>query len=138
MIYRCYTVGTSGYERYGLKVVKVCKRWRKSFKNFLKDMGLRPDKKVLDRKNNNLNYTPLNCRWATFKESTENRSITVWLKYKGERMRVNDAAKQHGLKPYLIYNRLILGWPIERILTTKATDYRKPVRSMDEFRKVVE
>lgn len=52
--------------------VKHCKRWNK-FSEFVKDMGLRPEGKTLDRVNNDKGYYKNNCRWATPREQSLNR-----------------------------------------------------------------
>ena len=71
---RCYVATTDSFPRYGGRGIKVCKRWLRSFSNFLKDMGTRPSQKhSLDRKNNHGHYTPLNCRWATSRQQALNR-----------------------------------------------------------------
>ena len=73
MLQRCYYKGHAKFKYYGGRGIRVCKRWRNSFENFLVDMGVRPSNKTLDRKNNNGNYTPLNCKWSTHSAQMLNR-----------------------------------------------------------------
>jgi hypothetical protein len=72
MVRRCSNPKAGGWERYGGRGIKVCERWLK-FDNFLADMGKRPPNLTLDRKNNDGNYEPGNCRWATRSEQQHNR-----------------------------------------------------------------
>lgn len=70
---RCENPKASDYAYYGGRGIKVCRRWR-SFNNFLTDMGERPIGKTLDRyPDNNGNYEPTNCRWASPKEQRSNQ-----------------------------------------------------------------
>ena len=70
---RCYRKKHPRYKDYGGRGISVCRRWKNSFSNFLSDMGERPARKTLDRKNTNGNYTPSNCRWSTPTSQALNR-----------------------------------------------------------------
>src|SRR5678816_612445 len=69
---RCNDKTREDWVNYGGRGITVCERW-KTFENFLADMGNPPQRTLLDRINNNGNYEPTNCRWATTKESAINR-----------------------------------------------------------------
>jgi hypothetical protein len=64
IIQRCTNPNVHNFEKYGGRGISVCERWLK-FENFLSDMGPRPPKRSVDRINNDGNYEPGNCRWAT-------------------------------------------------------------------------
>jgi hypothetical protein len=82
---RCDNKNCRDYQNYGARGVVVCRRWKKSFKDFLEDVGERPNGKELDRINNDKGYEPGNIRWVTHAENVANRyRADKTLRYNGK------------------------------------------------------
>ena len=75
MLNRCNNPKAEGYKNWGGRGITVCERWNK-FENFLQDMGEVPEGLTIDRKDNDGNYEPSNCKWATNKEQVRNNRHT--------------------------------------------------------------
>jgi len=73
IIGRCTKRHYREWKNYGGRGIKVCDRWRLSFPSFIEDMGPRPPGMTIDRINNDGNYEPGNCRWATQKQQQNNK-----------------------------------------------------------------
>ena len=82
---RCYNKNRVDYKFYGGRGIEVCERWKSSFENFLEDMGRCPEGLTLDRINSNGNYSPSNCRWATWETQHRNTRSSIWIEKDGVR-----------------------------------------------------
>lgn len=116
MLRRCENEKDGSYANYGGRGISVCERWQ-SYENFLADMGERPDGLSIDRIDNNGNYEPDNCRWATAKEQARNTRSNVYYDYKGEQLCASEIAERAGVDPHLLASRLKNDWPMERALS---------------------
>ncbi len=87
--YRCYNPKDHAYKDYGGRGIRVCDRWKDSFQNFMEDMGFKPTPEhTIDRIDNNGDYEPNNCRWATMDIQSNNRRDNHWIEHNGVRMTV--------------------------------------------------
>ena len=99
---RCYNPNTSQYDRYGGRGISICKRWLlpcgQGFQNFADDMGDRPFKYTLERIDNDGNYTPENCKWASRQEQQRNQSVTRMVIIEGITYKAVELSDISGLK----------------------------------------
>ena len=117
MITRCEVPTDRYFLHYGGRGIAVCPRWRKSFVDFLADIGERPSPKhSLDRINNDGNYEPGNVRWATAREQARNSTQCHWIEFNGERMILADWAARIGITRSALRSRL-RKLPLEQALT---------------------
>lgn len=90
MLQRCYNENEPHFKDYGDRGIKVCNRWIESVENFFEDMGHPPTiRHTLERRDNNGNYEPDNCYWATKKEQQQNKRDTIYLEINGVKGTVN-------------------------------------------------
>lgn len=121
MIQRCRNPNSSSYRYYGGRGINVCERWQgeDGFANFIEDMGPRPEGRLLERKDNDGDYTPENCRWATKAEQARNTHQNVVIEYEGRSQCLKAWAEELDLPYQPLYLRIRKnGWSIERAFTT--------------------
>lgn len=109
MIARCTRPSNPAFKHYKKRGITVCKRWAK-FENFLADMGVRPGGKrryTLERIDNDGNYEPGNCRWATWREQGNNRITNKLFLYKGRQFTLANLARETGVGKELLRCRLL-------------------------------
>lgn len=107
IIERCSNPKSQFYHRYGGRGISICERWL-TFENFFADMGNRPSKfHTLDRKENDGNYEPSNCRWSTRKEQSNNTSRNVWITIDGTRKTLTQWCDQTGIDKDLASQRIL-------------------------------
>lgn len=119
IIQRCNNPKATGYEHYGGRGITVCERWL-NFEDFEADVGNPPGPSYeIDRIDNNGNYSPENCHWATKAQQSRNRRNSVFIEFEGKKMILNDWAVETGINKHTLFKRFKLGWGAERALTTR-------------------
>jgi len=93
MFLRCENPDNISYPLYGARGISVCERWR-SFPAFREDMGPRPPGLTLERVDNEGDYTPENCVWATLSQQARNKRNTVLMTYLGRTQSLRDWADE--------------------------------------------
>lgn len=115
---RCYRIKNTKYKSYGGRGISVCPEWVDSFDRFYEDMGKKPTPlHTIDRIDNDGDYTPDNCRWATRREQSRNTQRSRFLDYNGVKKNMEDWADEAGLTSGTLSKRLKLGWSMEKALT---------------------
>lgn len=127
MLSRCHNKNNKAYMHYGQRGIVVCKRWCSSFEMFLRDMGERPEGMSLDRIDNNGDYRPKNCRWASTKTQSRNTRTTLRLSFQGRTMCLADWAETLDVSYGTLRSRLLHGWSTEDALS-------KPIRPHKKYR----
>lgn len=131
MITRCYNTNHKEYKKYGAKGITICKGWigTKGLDNFYEwaiKNGFSGEKDSkgynilsIDRIDNNKGYSPENCRWATRKQQSQNKSKTIWIEYKGEKNTLKSFCERFNLDYHPVFLRIYRRkWSIEKALST--------------------
>lgn len=115
---RCKNTKARFYHRYGGRGIKICSEWEHNFKKFY-DWAIQngwQEGLEIDRINNDGNYEPSNCRWATDKEECRNRSTNKIIEFNGEKRCVAEWCELHNITQQVFYKRRKRGWDIKRAL----------------------
>jgi len=117
---RCTNPNNKDYPRYGGRGISVCDRWLNSYENFLADMGRKPTPQhSIDRKDNDGNYDPSNCRWATLEEQGNNKRNNTFLTFEGMTLTIAEWARKINIPQNTLHARLRRNLPLEKALKTK-------------------
>lgn len=117
---RCYSPNDKRAKFYSGKGVIVCDEWRNdysAFRNWALANGYK-EGLTIDRIDNNGNYCPENCRWATAKIQANNQSRNRLLTYNGETLTMSEWADKLGITYGTINHRVQRGWSMARIVST--------------------
>lgn len=116
---RCQNPKNHKYPIYGGRGITVCDNWQ-TFAGFYADMGDCPDDHSIDRIDNDGNYEPGNCRWATVEQQMSNQSTNRMLNFDGKTQTLAQWSRDIGINPITISRRInICGWSVERALTER-------------------
>ncbi len=115
---RCYNETCRDYKYYGGRGIKVCSRWLESFDAFVSDMGIRPAGMTLERVNNDKDYSPENCVWASRSTQSQNSRNSKIISYRGESHTMSEWERMLGFKAGTLKARLgPLGYSIDEAMT---------------------
>lgn len=116
IISRCENKRDAAYHGYGGRGIKICERWS-VFENFYADMGDKPRGKSIDRIDNDGNYEPSNCRWATSTEQGCNKRNNRIVSVNGRSVPLSQACREHSIDVRVAAARLRYGWSEHDALT---------------------
>lgn len=135
---RCNYDKHKDFHNYGGRGIKVCERWN-DFWNFVSDMGERPEGMTLDRIDNDGNYEPSNCRWATHEEQASNRSNNVRVIYKNKKTTIKKLANDFGINESTLRSRLLKGFSLDEslnanfVISKNMYEYKGQKKTLAEY-----
>lgn len=133
---RCYNIKNNRYKNYGARGIKICEEWSgkqglKNFYNWAIENGYKKDLSI-DRIDNNGDYEPSNCRWATSREQSNNRTTNRLITYNKETHTLAEWSRILGISYNILQSRLNKdNWTIEESFFGKAKTYRRRVLKYD-------
>lgn len=117
---RCFTPMSIYYKNYGGRGITVCKQWM-DFKNFLQDMGRAPSPDhSIERINNNGNYEPGNCRWATSEDQNNNKRSNKYFTFQNKQLTLARWSRELNIPYGTLYDRIhTQGLPLEQVFMAR-------------------
>jgi hypothetical protein len=138
MVQRCTNPENNSFKHYGGRGIAVCERWME-FDNFITDMGHPTKGMTLDRRDNNGNYEPANCRWASVKEQQNNKRSNHIVTYNGKQMTLAQVADAAGIPYPRLRSRLCVhNLPIEVAAISERYHYKLTKEKAEEIRASLE
>lgn len=120
MMSRCYRTKDQSYKYYGGRGIRVCDEWHniEAFEAWEHDNPFFVGA-TIDRIDTNADYSPSNCRWATYYEQANNQTTTLQIEYDGRKMPLSYWAKSVGINKHTLYDRMFrYGWSVEKAFNT--------------------
>ena len=130
---RCNNPKNTAWKDYGGRGITVCDRWNESFSDFYTDMGSRPGSDYsIDRVDNELGYSPENCRWATHTQQSNNRRNTKLYDWNGESLSIFQIARKVNMKPYVLMKQMKrFDMDLEKAISAPYNYHRKKLQEAD-------
>ena len=115
---RCHNPKNRDYAHYGARGIRVCKEWQDfdTFREWALAHGY-DDTKTLDRINNNVGYSPTNCRWISRKRQAYNRTTNRFYTVNGSTRTLKEWSRIYGIGDDTILHRIESGWSVEEAVT---------------------
>ena len=122
MIRRCYNPKDTAYKNYGGRGITICDEWLGengliNFNEWARNNGY-AENLTIDRIDNNGNYEPNNCRWATYRQQANNRRTNIFVTHNGETHTLSEWERILNFPKNTLHQRKKLGWSYEKALTT--------------------
>lgn len=141
---RCYNTKNASYKDYGGKGIKVCEEWQDfiPFYNWSMKNGYN-DTLTIDRIDNNKDYSPDNCRWATIEQQNNNKSDTILIQYNGKIQSVAKWSQELNIKYSTLMSRINKGIPLDEAFNTKSfkkihyVTYQGETHTVKEWSKIL-
>jgi hypothetical protein len=123
---RCYNPNEPSYKNYGKRGIKICSHWLEDFSNFY-DWAIThgyQENLTIDRIDVNGNYEPSNCRWATYKQQSNNTRRNHFITFENETHTIAEWAKIYNISSSLLGERLKYGWDFQKAVSTSPDIYK--------------